>query len=228
MRPAQAVARTLERLEGAFALLFLFAGEHDLLICARRGSPLAIGYGNGEMSVIVPLGWTVRVDFENKGLAALPHSLVILNPVTPLPIEDGVPAFPRALTVRLVSGLLAGETDSFEFVANKEGRFLFFCGVTGHGVAGMWDYLVVSKEATRPSASLQHRPTNTRTRFRLYSTDPFASAIGDEASAAASPTFANAGSSAFRSRLRSAASASGTRVGTAETEPTARGPAPMP
>jgi glucosamine--fructose-6-phosphate aminotransferase (isomerizing) len=51
LRPAQAVARTLERLEGAFALLFLFAGEHDLLICARRGSPLAIGYGNGEMFV---------------------------------------------------------------------------------------------------------------------------------------------------------------------------------
>src|SRR5579862_3669986 len=51
MTPPQAVARTLERLEGAFALVFLFAGEHDLLICARRGSPLAIGYGDGEMFV---------------------------------------------------------------------------------------------------------------------------------------------------------------------------------
>jgi glutamine---fructose-6-phosphate transaminase (isomerizing) len=49
--PAQAVARTLERLEGAFALVFLFAGERDLLICARRGSPLAVGYGDGEMFV---------------------------------------------------------------------------------------------------------------------------------------------------------------------------------
>src|SRR5207302_2735730 len=35
MTPPQAVARALERLEGAFALVFLFAGEHDLLICAR-------------------------------------------------------------------------------------------------------------------------------------------------------------------------------------------------
>jgi glucosamine--fructose-6-phosphate aminotransferase (isomerizing) len=51
MSPAQAVARTLARLEGAFALVFLFAGEHDLLICARRGSPLAIGYGDGEMYI---------------------------------------------------------------------------------------------------------------------------------------------------------------------------------
>ncbi len=49
--PAQAVAKTLPRLEGAFALVFLFAGEHDLLICARKGPPLAIGYGDGEMFV---------------------------------------------------------------------------------------------------------------------------------------------------------------------------------
>src|SRR5579871_2130739 len=50
-RPEAAVARTLARLEGAFALVFLFAGEHDLLICARRGPPLAIGFGDGEMFV---------------------------------------------------------------------------------------------------------------------------------------------------------------------------------
>ena len=44
-------ARRLRRLEGAFALVMLFAGEPDLLICARRGSPLAIGFGEGEMYV---------------------------------------------------------------------------------------------------------------------------------------------------------------------------------
>ncbi|MBV8121901.1 MAG: glutamine--fructose-6-phosphate aminotransferase, partial [Alphaproteobacteria bacterium] len=49
LAPQEAVAHTLARLEGAFALAFLFAGEHDLLIGARRGSPLAIGYGDGEM-----------------------------------------------------------------------------------------------------------------------------------------------------------------------------------
>src|SRR2546427_9060234 len=47
--PAEAVAAALPRLRGAFALAFLFAGENDLLIGARKGSPLAIGYGNGEM-----------------------------------------------------------------------------------------------------------------------------------------------------------------------------------
>src|SRR5436190_4180149 len=47
--PADAVAAALPRLRGAFALAFLFAGENDLLIGARKGSPLAIGYGDGEM-----------------------------------------------------------------------------------------------------------------------------------------------------------------------------------
>ena len=47
--PSEAVAAALPRLRGAFALAFLFAGEDDLLIGARKGSPLAIGYGDGEM-----------------------------------------------------------------------------------------------------------------------------------------------------------------------------------
>ncbi|MFO6465985.1 glutamine--fructose-6-phosphate transaminase (isomerizing) [Jannaschia sp. KMU-145] len=42
---------TIDRLEGAYALCFLFDGEPDLLICARAGSPLAIGHGDGEMFV---------------------------------------------------------------------------------------------------------------------------------------------------------------------------------
>ncbi|MFO1114582.1 MAG: glutamine--fructose-6-phosphate transaminase (isomerizing) [Beijerinckiaceae bacterium] len=44
-----AVAAALPQLKGAFALAFLFDGEEDLLIGARRGSPLAVGYGDGEM-----------------------------------------------------------------------------------------------------------------------------------------------------------------------------------
>jgi glutamine---fructose-6-phosphate transaminase (isomerizing) len=47
--PQQAVEATLPRLRGAFALAFLFEGEDDLLIGARKGSPLAVGYGKGEM-----------------------------------------------------------------------------------------------------------------------------------------------------------------------------------
>jgi len=51
LAPHDAAAQTIARLEGAFALCFLFDGENDLLIAARKGSPLAIGYGDGEMFV---------------------------------------------------------------------------------------------------------------------------------------------------------------------------------
>ncbi len=47
--PVEAVAAILPRLHGAFALGFIFEGQDNLLIGARRGAPLAIGYGEGEM-----------------------------------------------------------------------------------------------------------------------------------------------------------------------------------
>ncbi|MBL8674362.1 MAG: glutamine--fructose-6-phosphate transaminase (isomerizing) [Rhodospirillales bacterium] len=49
MTPEQAMALAMDRLKGAFALVCLFAGRHDLLIGARRNCPLAVGYGDGEM-----------------------------------------------------------------------------------------------------------------------------------------------------------------------------------
>ena len=48
-KPADAVKEVLPQLRGAFALAFLFRGEGDLMIGARKGSPLAVGYGDGEM-----------------------------------------------------------------------------------------------------------------------------------------------------------------------------------
>src|SRR5215813_6874473 len=47
--PDEAMAVAMARLQGAFSLAILFAGRSDMMIGARRGSPLAIGYGDGEM-----------------------------------------------------------------------------------------------------------------------------------------------------------------------------------
>ena len=69
--PREAVAKTLPRLHGAFALAIIFAGEHDLMVGARRGSPLAIGYGEGEMFIgsdalaLAPL--TKRISYLEEG-----------------------------------------------------------------------------------------------------------------------------------------------------------------
>ncbi len=71
MPPREAARATLTRLEGAFALLFLFDGEEDLMIAARKGSPLAIGYGDGEMFVgsdaIALAPMTDRITYLEEG-----------------------------------------------------------------------------------------------------------------------------------------------------------------
>ncbi|WP_298969933.1 glutamine--fructose-6-phosphate transaminase (isomerizing) [uncultured Roseobacter sp.] len=67
----EAANKALDRLEGAFALAFLFAGEDDLIVAARKGSPLAIGHGDGEMFVgsdaiaLSPL--TDRISYLEEG-----------------------------------------------------------------------------------------------------------------------------------------------------------------
>jgi len=47
--PQEAVKKSLPQLRGAFALAFVFTGHNDLMIGARKGSPLAVGHGDGEM-----------------------------------------------------------------------------------------------------------------------------------------------------------------------------------
>jgi glucosamine--fructose-6-phosphate aminotransferase (isomerizing) len=67
----EAARATLLRIEGAYALLFLFEDEPDLLIAARKGSPLAIGHGKGEMFVgsdAIALGsMTDRITYLEEG-----------------------------------------------------------------------------------------------------------------------------------------------------------------
>ncbi len=69
--PVEAARETLKRLHGAFALCFLFDGEDDLMIAARKGSPLAIGHGKGEMFVgsdaIALAPMTDRITYLEEG-----------------------------------------------------------------------------------------------------------------------------------------------------------------
>ena len=71
LAPVEAAKATLKRLHGAFALCFLFAGEDDLMIAARKGSPLAIGHGAGEMFVgsdaIALAPMTDRITYLDEG-----------------------------------------------------------------------------------------------------------------------------------------------------------------
>ncbi|MGI9129191.1 MAG: glutamine--fructose-6-phosphate transaminase (isomerizing) [Roseomonas sp.] len=69
--PEAAAAAALKRVHGAFAIAMIFAGHPDLLICARQGAPLAVGFGEGEMFVgsdalaLAPL--TRRIAYLEEG-----------------------------------------------------------------------------------------------------------------------------------------------------------------
>jgi len=71
MKPAEAVAEVLPRLHGAFALAILFRQHPELLVGARLGSPLVVGYGDGETYLgsdalaLAPL--TQRISYLEEG-----------------------------------------------------------------------------------------------------------------------------------------------------------------
>ncbi|MAH05558.1 MAG: glutamine--fructose-6-phosphate transaminase (isomerizing) [Alphaproteobacteria bacterium] len=71
LAPKEAAFKALDRLEGAYALAIIFSGEEELMIGARHGTPLAIGYGEGEMFIasdsyaLAPL--TKKISFLEDG-----------------------------------------------------------------------------------------------------------------------------------------------------------------
>ena len=71
MDPVTAAHTTLQRLEGAFALAMIFSGEHNLMVGARRGSPLVVGFGEEEMflgsDAIALAPWTNRICYLDEG-----------------------------------------------------------------------------------------------------------------------------------------------------------------
>ncbi len=75
--PVEAVDASLPRLRGAFALAFLFSGDENLLIGARKGSPLAIGFGDDAMYIgsdaIALAPFTDTVSYLEDGDCAVIH-----------------------------------------------------------------------------------------------------------------------------------------------------------
>ncbi|RFC62588.1 glutamine--fructose-6-phosphate transaminase (isomerizing) [Fulvimarina endophytica] len=81
--PRKAVQEALARLEGAFSLAILFKGEDNLLIGARRGSPLVVGEGEGETflgsDAIALSPFTDRIRYLEEGdLAVLTRETIAI------------------------------------------------------------------------------------------------------------------------------------------------------
>ena len=115
--PADAVAATLGQLRGAFALAFLFAGENDLMVGARKGSPLAIGHGDGEMYLgsdaiaLAPFTDTITY-LEDGDWAVLSHKGVDIRD------EKGA-AVKRAVVKTTASAALIDKGNHKHFMAKE-------------------------------------------------------------------------------------------------------------
>src|SRR5216117_860566 len=111
------------------------------------------GFRDGALTLVVPVGWQTEIDFRNHD-GMLPHSAQVIAPQTPLPTQPVGPAIPRAFTFKLLEGLPSEATDMMRFDAQLAGDYLIFCGVPGHGAAGMWIRLRVSATAKTPALLL--------------------------------------------------------------------------
>jgi glucosamine--fructose-6-phosphate aminotransferase (isomerizing) len=117
LAPEEAARAAIRRLTGAFALALLFRGREDLIVAARRGAPLAIGYGDGEMYIgsdalaLAPL--TRRIQYLEDGDVAVIGSAGarIFGP-DDRPVE-------RPILLTALSGALIGKGNHRHFMEKE-------------------------------------------------------------------------------------------------------------
>ena len=114
MSPEDATAKALDRLHGAFALGIIFADRPDMMIAARRGSPLALGYGDGEMYLgsdamaLAPL--TQKISYLSDGdWAVLTMNSVVIRDATGAIVT-------RAVSQTQFSGAMIGKGQHRHFM----------------------------------------------------------------------------------------------------------------
>ncbi len=117
LKPVEAVKAVLPMLRGAFALGFIFTGEEDLLIGARKGSPLAIGYGDGEMylgSDAIALGpFTDTISYLEDG------DWVVLTRKTASVYDESGKAVKREVIKSGGTGFLVDKANFRHFMAKE-------------------------------------------------------------------------------------------------------------
>jgi Sulfocyanin (SoxE) domain len=108
------------------------------------------GYYNGQADFVVPVGWNVTLDFQNK--SSTPHSILLTNslktPLIPTPPPGGLAVITPAATKGLRG---VGLHQVAGFTTRVPGKFYIACAVPGHVEAGMFDYLTVSATAKQPA-----------------------------------------------------------------------------
>ena len=107
------------------------------------------GYASGGATLTLPSKANVVMNFVNKD--GTPHSAEIISGEGPIPNAGGDAAIPRAYTNQLSQGLPQEATDVMRFTVPASGKYRIFCGVPGHGLSGMWIWMVVDATAKKPT-----------------------------------------------------------------------------
>ena len=138
--PQDAVAAALKQLEGAFALAILFAGHNNLMIGARRGSPLAVGFGDGEMYLgsdamaLAPL--TQQISYLEEGdWVEISPTKVVIHDETDKIVE-------REVRQTAVSGAMIGKGNYPHFMLKEIYEQPAVMGDTLHAMLNPWNQVI--------------------------------------------------------------------------------------
>lgn len=107
------------------------------------------GFMNGEVTVVVPAGASVTIDFTNSD-PNLPHSVGVAafasDPPASLPAD---PVFAGAISSNptdMTAATQTGESETITFTADQAGDYSLACYIPGHAISGMWIGFTVSAE----------------------------------------------------------------------------------
>jgi glucosamine--fructose-6-phosphate aminotransferase (isomerizing) len=138
--PQESVQAALKRLEGAFALAIMFAGHDQMMICARRGSPLAIGYGDGEMFVgsdslaLAPL--TQKICYLDEG------DWAEVTPTGAIVHDASGAVVKREVRTTATSGAMIGKGNYPHFMLKEIYEQPAVMGDTLHALLNPWNQVI--------------------------------------------------------------------------------------
>ena len=130
------------------------------------------GATTGAMTVTVPQGYTVSIEFPNRdpnmvhSLGVSPETSSFALPPEPTPVfAGGITENPGSM----IDGTMPGETETIQFVADAAGNYSLVCYTPGHSAIGMWIYFNVSSDgqagvqgaSTTPSSRSSSKRRNT-------------------------------------------------------------------
>ena len=108
------------------------------------------GYSRGNGAIVVPLGYTVTINFRNDD-PNVPHSIGVDAGTGNFPatFQDPEPVFAGAISTAPTSMAEAaqpGESESLSFTADAAGEYSLICYIPAHAATGMWIRFTVSSD----------------------------------------------------------------------------------